>query len=161
MKKISLILLVFIFGCQSLKKDIDFTFFKWNIHEAYYLKIKNIDTLYLINAHPLKKSVSYTLLSDDEKNRIITILDTITFPKNKISFDSDVEDGTTYAFLNKKINNSQKLRIHGKNGPEQFWKFGDYLDEIKSNHKFILTTKKNNFSNIDKLLTMPIPPIVK
>lgn len=99
MRTFTFVLVIFLSGCQSKKKDTNFTFFKWNIRETYYLKFNSSDTLYYINTYPFEEQTSFTILSTEEKNKIEMILDTITFPKNDTFVNNLIEDGETYAFL--------------------------------------------------------------
>lgn len=99
--RISIVVLVLILaGCKSPKKDYDFTFFKWNIHESYYLKFNSSDTLYYIDVYGYNKEESFfTILNKEEKEKMQNILDTITFPKEESFENSKVEDGETNAFV--------------------------------------------------------------
>lgn len=105
---ITIILLTLLLSCQSSKKNHDFTFFKWNIHQSYYLKFNSSDTLYFINTYPMEEQISFTILSAEEKEKIQSTLDTISFPKEK-EFISSVDDGETYAFDLKNKNNQNNL----------------------------------------------------
>jgi hypothetical protein len=151
LKTFSIFLLVLLAGCQSPKKKCDFTFFKWNIHESYYLKFNSSDTLYFINTYPLEEQTSFTILNTEEKEKIQDILDTLSFPKEK-EFSSLVDDGETYAFNLKKNKQSQQLKIHGEMGPKQFWQFGQLLEAIKSQHSFIKINKKFDLTEINKMV---------
>lgn len=151
MRYLALIIILTFAGCQ-IRKDSDFTFYKWSIHESYYLKFNSTDTLYHINTYPLEEQTSYTILNSDEKERIQNILDSISFPQDKKSFSSSVDDGVTYAFYLKHDKYSDKLKIHADAGPSQFWFFGKSLEEIKANHKFIEIKKVFNLSEIDSMV---------
>lgn len=157
------IIVIFVFaGCQSPKKDCDFTFYKWNIRESYYLKFNSTDTLYYINTYPFEEQTSFTILKNEEKEEIQNVLDSISFPKGKITFDSNVDDGVTYAFNLKKDNKTRKLKIHGHhNGPKQFWNFGERLDKIKAEHKFIQTNKRFDLSEIDSMVISKVKFVEK
>src|SRR4051812_13137209 len=96
-KKYILFFFLIVIGCQSPKKNHNFTFFKWNIHESYYLKFNSSDTLYFINTYPLEEQTSFTILNEEEREKIQTTLDSISFPKEK-EFVSSVDDGETFAF---------------------------------------------------------------
>jgi hypothetical protein len=157
MRFLVIILILVLFGCKSPKKDCDFTFFKWNIQESYYLKFNSSDTLYCINVYGYKKETFFTILNEDEKEKIQNILDTITFPKND-TYESLIEDGVTNAFMLKNNNKFKKLKIHGHNGPNQFWLFGKSLEGIKINHKFIKTDKKIDLKEINKMVLFEVPP---
>ena len=85
------------------------------------------------------------------------MLDTITFPKID-SYESQVEDGETNAFVLKDENQIRKLKIHGYNGPILFRLFGKSLDNIKINHKFTKTNKKIDLEEINKIVIMKVPP---
>jgi hypothetical protein len=158
MRNLALIFILVFAGCQS-RKDTDFTFYKWNMRESYYLKFNSSDTLYFINSFEEKNS--YTILKSDEKEKIQNILDSISFPKNKTTFDSDVNDGETYAFILKNNKNSKKVKIHTFAGPEQFWAFGSLLEEIKNKHKFIQTKKKFDLREMDSMVISKIMFIKK
>ena len=123
MKSLFFISLLVFVGCQS-ETQPDFTFYKWNIRESYYLKYNATDTLYFISSYSFEEKTAYTILKPDEKEKIQNILDSISFPKDKIDFDSSVDDGVTYGFNLKDEKHSQKLKIHGNAGPKQFWEFG-------------------------------------
>lgn len=148
---------VFFAGCQSPKNKHDFVFFKWNIHESYYLKFNSSDTLYYINTYPFEEQNYFTILSIEEKETLQNILDSISFPKQKEFLNREIEDGESYAFYLK----PNILKIHGEKGPNQFWIFGKLLEEIKKQHKFSKTNKKIDLSEINKILFVPIPsPII-
>lgn len=159
MRILIIILIITFSSCQSPKKECDFTFYKWNIHESYYLKFNSSDTLYYINAYPLEEQTSFTILSREEKEKIQNTLDTITFPKDEEYANRSVEDGETYAFI---LNNSKskKLMIHEYNGLHQFLLFGKSLEEIKNLHKFTQTNKKIELSEVSKMFRVPPPPII-
>ncbi|MCI9844080.1 hypothetical protein [Flavobacterium pectinovorum] len=153
--------LLLLLGCESPKKKYDFTFFKWNIRESYYLKFNSSDTLYYVDVYGYKEETSFAILNKDEKERIENILDTITFLKEEVFDNNMIEDGQTYAFLLKNDKQSRKLKIHGRNGPTQFWMFGESLEKIKDNHTFIKMNKKINLREINKMVIMPLPPNFK
>ena len=158
MRKLAVILILSLSGCSE--KETVFTFYKWNMRESYYLKFNSSDTLYCFNSFEEKNS--YTILKDDEKRNIQNILDSISFPKNKINFDRDVNDGETFAFILKQNNNSlKKVRIHAFAGPNQFWAFGRLLDSIKIKHKFIETNKKIEISEMDSMVITKVTFIKK
>lgn len=157
--RVSVIVLVLILvGCKFPKKDFDFTFFKWNIHETYYLKFNSSDTLYCVDVSGYNKEESFfTILNKEEKERIQNILDTLSFPKEESFENSKVEDGQTNAFLLRSGNQFRKLKIHGHNGPNRFWLFGKSLDKLRINHQFIKMNKKVDLKEIKKMVIMPIP----
>jgi hypothetical protein len=158
MKKLAIAAILILTGCNnSSKKNVDFTFFKWNIHESYYLKFNSTDTLYYIDVYGFKRETCFTILNKDEKDKIQNMLDTITFPKID-SYESQVEDGETNAFVLKDENQIRKLKIHGYNGPILFRLFGKSLDNIKINHKFTKTNKKIDLEEINKIVIMKVPP---
>lgn len=157
MKLFLIALLLVITGCKSPKKDFDFTFFKWNIHESYYLNFNSSDTIYCVDNYGFKEKTSFAILNKDEKERIQNMLDTITFPKNE-TYESQVEDGETNAFVLKNKNQLKKLKIHGHNGPILFRLFGKSLDNIKNSHEFTQTNKKIDLEEINKMVLMKVPP---
>lgn len=156
-KKYFFFLFFIIVACQSPKKNHDFTFFKWNIHESYYLKFNSSDTLYFINTYPLEEQTSFTILNEEEKEKIQSTLDTISFPK-ETEFEGSVEDGETFAFELKSKKQSKQLKIHGHQGPNQFWLFGKSLEIIKDQHIFIKINKKFDLSEFNKMILSPPPP---
>ncbi|MBF6640234.1 hypothetical protein IVB69_01950 [Flavobacterium sp. J49] len=158
MRNLALIVILVFAGCQS-RKGSDFIFYKWNIQESYYLKFNSTDTLYLIN--PYEEQTSYTILKSDEKEKIQSVLDSISFPQEKTSFSRSVNDGVTYAFNLKKNNQSSKLKIHADAGPNQFWVFGKSLEEIKNNHKFIKIKKVFDLSEIDSMVFQKVKFVKK
>jgi hypothetical protein len=158
MRILAIILIIVLSGCQSPKKECDFTFFKWNIHESYYLKFNSSDTLYYINAYPYEEQTSFTILNNEEKDEIQNILDTISFPMKKEYVNSSIEDGETYVFNLKKGEQSKTVKIHEYKGLNQFLLFGKSLEEIKSLHEFTRTNKKFDLSVINKMLYVPPPP---
>lgn len=160
MRNLALILTLVFIGCQS-RKDSDFTFYKWSIHDSYYLKFNSTDTLYYINTYPFEEKTSYTILKSDEKEKIQNVLDSISFPKEKTSFSRSVDDGVTYAFNLKQNNQSNKLKIHADAGPSQFWIFGKSLEEIKNNHRFIEIKKVFNLSEIDSMVIQKLKFVKK
>ncbi|CAM3702750.1 hypothetical protein [Flavobacterium chungbukense] len=150
--RISIIALMLILvGCKSPKKDYDFTFFKWNIHESYYLKFNSSDTVYCVDNYGFKEQTSFTILNKNEKERIQSMLDTITFPEIE-AYESQVDDGETNAFVLKNKNQLKKLKIHGHNGPILFRLFGKSLDNIKNSHEFTKTNKKIDLKEINKMV---------
>jgi hypothetical protein len=151
MKNLTIVLVLVLTGCKSSKKDLDFTFFKWNIHESYYLKFNSSDTLYCVNAYGVEEETSFAILNKDQKERIQNILDTITFPKNH-TFESLVDDGETNAFVLNNGDQSNKLKIHGFSGPKRFWCVGEVLEKIKLNLQFIRTNKRIDLSEINKMV---------
>ncbi|MFH7004741.1 hypothetical protein [Flavobacterium bizetiae] len=160
MRILLVIVVLVLMGCSSPSKKYDFTFFKWSIHECYYLKLNSSDTLYYIDVYGFKKETSFVILNKEEKERINNVLDTITFPKEQV-FDSSVDDGVTNAFIIKIDNQSRKLKIHGHNGPKRFWFFGKLLEQIKNSYEFTKTNKKVDLNEIDKMVLMPVPPNFK
>jgi hypothetical protein len=158
MRKLAITVILILTGCNnSPKKDVDFTFFKWNIHESYYLKFNSSDTLYYIDNYGFKEETFFTILDKDEKDKIQKMLDTITFPKND-TYESRVEDGETNAFVLKDGNQTRKLKIHGYNGPDRFWLFAKSLENIKSIHQFTKTDKKKiDLEEINKMVIIKVP----
>lgn len=156
-RKYFFFLFLIIIGCQSSKKKHDFTFFKWNIHQSYYLKFNSSDTLYFINTYPLEEQTSFTILNEEEKDKIQSSLDMLSFPKEK-EFISSIDDGETFAFFLKSKNQSKQLKIHGHQGPNQFWLFGKSLETIKNQHSFIKINKKFDFKDFNKMILSPAPP---
>ncbi len=158
--RIFIIALVLIFlGCKTPEKDHDFTFFKWDLHESYYLKFNSSDTIYCVDAYGIKEQTSFAILSKDQKERIQNILDTITFSKNETFENNDMDDGTTYVFLLQDKKKLKKLKIHGNAGPQRFWYFGEVLEKIKLNLQFTKTNKKIDFREMNKMVIMEVPPI--
>ena len=160
MRILAIILLIAFSGCQSPKKEYDFTFYKGNIKESYYLKFSSSDTLYYINNFAYKEQTFFTILTSEEKEKIQNILDTITFPKDEKFTNSLIEDGETNAFNLKDNKQSKNLTIHGNKGPNQFWSFGESLVKIKNLHKFTRTNKTFDLSVFNKILSAPPPPII-
>jgi hypothetical protein len=160
MRILAIILIIAFSGCQSPKMEHDFTFYKWNIHESYYLKFNSSDTLYYINTYPFEEQTSFTILSSEEKEKIQNTLDTITFPKDEEFACRSGEDGETNAFILKNCKQSKKLMLHEYNGLHQFLLFGKSLEEIKNLHKFTQTNKKIELSEVDKMFRVPPPPII-
>lgn len=150
-----LILILLFVGCKSPKKDHDFTFYKWALHESYYLKFNSTDTLYSIDVFP-SEQCSYTILKTEEKEKIQTILDNISFPKETDFSNSSIDDGVTYAFYLKADKQFNQLKIHGNKGPDQFWLFGKTLETIKNQHTFIKINKTFDLSGIDKMVAPPV-----
>ncbi|MEZ7504761.1 hypothetical protein [Flavobacterium sp. Arc2] len=160
MRILVIILIIAFSGCQSPKKKHDFTFYKWSIHESYYLKFNSSDALYYINTYPHEAQTSFIILSSEEKEKIQNILDTITFPKDEEFANHSGEDGETFAFTLKNGKQSKKLMIHEYNGLHQFLLFGKSLEKIKNLHKFTQTNKKIKLSEVDKMFRVPPPPII-
>lgn len=153
---ITILLLTAFLSCQSPKKKDDFTFFKWNIHQSYYLKFNSSDTLYFINTYPSEEQTSFTILNEKEKKKIESTLDTLSFPTEK-EFVSTVNDGETFAFDLKSIKQSKQLKIQDQKGPNQFWLLGKSLEALKNRHNFIEINKKFDLSAINKMIFSPIP----
>ncbi|KRD59288.1 hypothetical protein ASE40_14010 [Flavobacterium sp. Root935] len=151
MRILIIVLGLILVGCESPKKDYDFTFFKWNIHESYYLKFNSSDTLYCVGAYGIKQETSFAILNKEQKERIQNLLDTLTFPKNQV-FNDLVNDGETNVFLLNKGEQTRKLKIHGISGPKQFWLFGETLDRLKRQLQFAQINKKIDFKEINKMV---------
>lgn len=160
MRILLVIVVLVLIGCNSPSKKYDFTFFKWSIHESYYLKLNSSDTLYYIDVYGFKKEICFVVLNKEEKERVDHVLDTISFSKEQV-FDSSVDDGVTNAFIIKIDKQSRKLKGHGRNGPKQFWFFGKLLEQIKNSHEFTRTNKKVDLNEINKMVLMPVPPNFK
>lgn len=112
-----IVLILILIGCKSPKKEYDFTFYKGNIHESYFLNFNSSDTLYFTDVYGYdKEETSFTILSKEEKEKIDAILDTITFPKMDSFGNIRGEDGDVSAFVLKNENQVNSLRIHGR-GP--------------------------------------------
>lgn len=156
MRILFLVIVMVFVGCQSPKKKHDFIFFKWNIHESYYLKFNSSDTLYYINTYPFEEQTSFTILSEGEREKLQKILDTLSFPKEEEFINRNIEDGQYYGFYLK----PKKIKLHGYKGPNQFWHFGKSLEEIRKQHKFSKTNKRIDLTEINKILSVPIPPLI-
>lgn len=154
-----IVLVLILIGCKSPKKEYDFTFYKGNIHESYFLNFNSSDTLYFTDVYGYdKEETSFTILSKEEKEKIDAILDTITFSKMDSFQNNKIEDGTTNAFVLRKGKQTRKLKIHGGKGPSAFWIFGKTLEKIKLNHKFNKTNKKIDLKEINEMVLMKVPP---
>jgi hypothetical protein len=159
--RVSIIILLIIFSsCQSPKKKHDFTFYKLNIRESFYLKFNSSDTLYYINTYPNEEQTSFTILSNEEKEKIENILDTLSFPMDEEFKINSIEDGETNAFKLNYNKESKKVIIHGRKGLDQFWTFGKSLNRIKDLHKFTQTDKKIDLTEDEKMFSVPPPPII-
>lgn len=160
--RILLVIIIFVFiSCESHKKEFDFTFYKFNIRESFYLKYNSSDTLYYINIYPSEEKTSYTILTKAEKEKIEIILDTITFPKQKEFRNRFIDCGQTFAFYLRKGDDFKKLQIHGGSGPSIFWLFGKSLEDIKKQHIFTKMNKKIHLNKIEKMFEVPTPPIIE
>jgi hypothetical protein len=153
----TLFIVISLTACKSPKTNYDLTFFKWNIHESYYLKFNSSDTLYFINTYPLEEQTSFTILNEEEKEKIQTIIDTLTFPRQKEYTNRSIDDGETFVFELKNIKQSKQLKIHGHRGPNQFWLFGKSLETIKNQHTFTKTNKSFDLTDFNKMIISPIP----
>jgi len=152
-----IVLILILIGCKSPKKEYDFTFYKGNIHESYFLNFNSSDTLYFTDVYGYdKEETSFTILSKEEKEKIDAILDTITFPKIDSFQNNKIEDGTTNAFVLRKGKQTRKLKIHGGKGPSAFWIFGKSLEQMKSTHEFIKINKKIDLRVVEKILLIPL-----
>lgn len=152
-----IVLILILIGCKSPKKEYDFTFYKGNIHESYFLNFNSSDTLYFTDVYGYdKEETSFTILSKEEKEKIDAILDTITFPKIDSFQNNKIEDGTTDAFVLRKGKQTRKLKIHGGKGPSAFWIFGKSLEQMKSTHEFIKINKKIDLRVVEKILLIPL-----
>lgn len=153
-----IVLALILAGCEKTpKKNHDFTFYKWGLHESYYLKFNSSDTLYYVDAYAVKEEASFAILNRDQKERIQAILDTITFPKRETFEDNDVDDGVTYAFVLQDKKMLEKIKIHGNAGPKRFWYFGEVLEKIKLNLQFSKTNKKIDLKQINKMAISEVP----
>lgn len=156
-----IVLVLILIGCKSPKKEYDFTFYKGNIHESYFLNFNSSDTLYFTDVYGYdKEETSFTILSKEEKEKIDAILDTITFSKMDSFQNNKIEDGTTNAFVLRKGKLTRKLKIHGGKGPSAFFIFGKSLEQMKSTHEFIKINKKIDLRVVEKILLIPPPPII-
>ena len=157
---LSIILVLLFAGCQLPKKEIDFTFYKWSIHQSYYLKFNQTDTLYFINTYPFEEQTSFAILNEKEREEIESILNTLSFPTIEKFRDRSVEDGKTFAFILNRNEEHKKLEIHEEAGPKQFWSFGERLEEIKTRKKFTVIKKKFDLKEMDSI-TIGLPPTIE
>lgn len=160
--RILLVIIFFVFiSCESHRKEFDFTFYKFNIRESFYLKYNSSDTLYCINNYPAEEKTFYTILTKAEKEKIEIILDTITFPKQEEFRNRFIDCGQTFAFSLKNGLDLKKLQIHGGSGPNNFWLFGKYLETFKNQHIFNEIDKKIDLNESDKMFFVPPPPMIE
>ena len=136
------------------------TFFKWNIHEDYFLKVNSSDTIYLVFENPIRNETMFAIIENEDKQKLEDLVTNISFPKQK-DFSNNVDDGLTYAFVYKTQHHNKKLSIHAKAGPKEFWKLGSYLENLKSKYKFKSINKKVNLKEIKELIMIPFPPKYK
>lgn len=156
---LSILILSIITSCQSKKENFELTFFRWNIHEDYYLKFNSNDTVYFIVDNPIIKQIKFAILNEDEKEKLREYIINLSFPK-KEKFSSSVDDGLTYAFVYKTDKKLNRLSIHNDSGSKEFWEFGRFLENIKNNKSFILIRKNINLDEMNDLIFMPIPPVM-
>ena len=157
---ITIVLLTILSSCESKTEKFEFTFYKWNIREDYFLKINTSDTLYLIIDNPIEKVTKFTLLKKSEKEEINKIILNLKFPKTE-HFSSSVDDGVTYAFAVNSNARLEKVSIHNNSGPAEFWTAGKYLENLKRNHNFETTSRIINLKDIKSVFFLPPPPKIK
>jgi hypothetical protein len=156
MNKIKFLLIFLLLGCQTKKENYELTFFRWSIHEDYYLKINSSDTIYFIVDNPIEKQTKFIVIEKDEKIKLENLISHLSFPKEE-HFSTNVEDGLSYAFVYIDKNKRDKLLIHDYAGPKQFWELGKYLEDIKNKSKFTSINRKIDLKKIQKLIFIPIP----
>lgn len=158
-KKVSvlIILIILSLSCQSETEKFEFTFFRWSIHEDYYLRFNSSDTLYLIINNPILKQTKFTLLDKTEKEKIHEIVSNFKFPKKEY-FSSSVDDGLTYAFTVKTKHHLKRISIHENSGPKEFWIIGEYIESLKRNHDFKTISKVVNLDDMNNLIRITPPP---
>ena len=154
---LSILILSIITGCQSEKENFELTFFRWSIHEDYYLKFNSNDSVYFIVDNPIEKQIRFAILTQDEKEKLKEYITKLSFPERE-KFSSSVDDGLTYAFAYKTDEELKKLSIHSNSGPKEFWEFGRFLEYIKNNKSFKPISKNINLEDINDLIFMPFPP---
>jgi len=159
-KFITLFIFLFLISCDRKKEDFDLTFYKWNIQGDYYLKFNSSDTVYLIIDNPIEKQTGYRLLDKNEKDKLTSFLSKLNFPV-KEEFSNNVDDGLSYAFVYKNMVKKHKLYIHAKAGPNEFWNFGDFLQQIKDGKNYIPIAKTFDLNDIRKMVSVPPPPNFK
>lgn len=151
-----LALLFLLCSCKEKKENCfsSFTFFKWNIHESYYLKFNSSETVYYRDAYPPEKpGIYYFLLEKSTRKELDSIVCGFKFPKDSVVNDFNGNDGTTLAFsIDKK-----RLMIHSS-GPKEFWNFEKWLDSVQfCNHRKPIN-RKVKFESFDKMI--PVPPLL-
>ena len=156
---LSILIVSIITCCQSKKEDFEFTFFRWNIHEDYYLKFNSNDTVYFVKDNPIEKQVKYAIMNQNEKEKLKEYITKLSFP-DKEKFSTSVDDGLTYAFVYKTNEKLKKLSIHDNSGSKEFWEFGRFLENLKNEKSFIPIRKKINLADMNDLILMPFPPII-
>jgi hypothetical protein len=156
---LSILILSIVTSCQSKEENFELTFFRWNIHEDYYLKFNSNDTVYFIVDNPIKKQIKFAILNKNEKEKLREYITNFSFPE-KEKFSSSVDDGLTYAFVYKTNEKLNRLSIHNNSGSKEFWEFGRFLENIKNNKSFIPTKKIINLDDMNDLVLMPFPPII-
>jgi hypothetical protein len=156
---LSILIFSFITSCQSKKEDFEFTFFRCNIHEDYYLKFNLNDTVYFIVNNPIEKQVKYAIMKQNEEEKLTEYIAKLSFP-DKERFSSSVDDGLTYAFVYKTNKKLKKLSIHDNSGSKEFWEFGRFLEHLKNEKHFLPIEKKMDLDDMNDLILMPFPPLI-
>lgn len=156
-KFLAIIFALFLVGCQQKKEKFELTFFRWSIHEDYFLKINSSDTIYFVIDNPIENQTKYAVIGKEEKDKIENYISHLSFPKDEY-YSNNVEDGLSYLFFYKDKFRQNKILIHAHAGPKEFWEFGKYLESIKNNAKFISTNKKVILKDIQNFMLLKAPP---
>lgn len=158
-KSATFLLLIFIiFGCNSKSSDFSLTFYRWNIHEDYYLKLNNSDTLYYVIDNPIEKKTRFAVLLEDDKELLKEKIQRLNFPKTEM-FSSQVDDGLSYNFIYESGNKISRLSNHGNSGPKEFWEFGKLLESLKAKYHFQEIKKKVDLKEMNNFIFVPMPVI--
>ena len=160
MKKIfSLILLFLLCNCKEKQKSCftNFTFGKANIHISYLLKINSSDTVYYLDRYPYgKKRLYYFVLDKDKRKYLTKLICELNFPKDSVMLNEGINDGTTIAFS---LDNKKRVLLHGKEGPQAFWNFAEWIEGMKNYHGLKPVERNIEFDNFESMFS--IPPIIK
>jgi len=158
-KLISIIILVLFCSCEKEKESCytNFTYSKGNIKTSYRLNFNSSDTVYYLNYYPYgKKGLYYFVLEQNEKKILDSLICEFKFPiKDSVFSNNQIEDGTTIAFS---IDN-KRLMLHGGKGPEEFWKFEEWINHLQSYKQFKSIDRKIKFDKFDKMFPVPLPII--
>ena len=67
-----------------------------------------------------------------------------------------IDDGTTIAFS---LDNKKRVLLHGKEGPQVFWNFAEWIEGMKNYHGLKQIERNVKFDNFESML--PIPQLKK
>ncbi|NUY82350.1 hypothetical protein HUK80_15705 [Flavobacterium sp. MAH-1] len=142
---------IIFYGCNSKSSDFSLTFYRWSIHEDYYLKLNNYDTILYIIDNPIEKMTRYALISEDDRELLQSKIQDFNFPKTE-RFSSQIDDGLSYNFVYESDKQIKRLSNHVNSGPKEFWELGKLLESLKAKYHFQEIKKDANLKEMNNFI---------